>query len=185
MLLHAISSAYHNLMPAGCYPFALLFLHCDASEVDVNVHPSKTEVRFRHGSAIHDFVRDTIRESLIESRPASSIPILPVSPIPAAPRASVQRAAALPFSEFTAMTEAVFIEPEPAASEPTEDGNEALPEVTVAPLLQAARAGDLPGAFTARRVLFAGFRIPMARSTNFLPIGIGSILSAHSPICGR
>ena len=113
VLLHAISSAYHNLMPAGCYPFALLFLHCDASEVDVNVHPSKTEVRFRHGSAIHDFVRDTIRESLIESRPASGIPILPVSPIPAAPRASVQRAAALPFSEFTAMTELSFTEPEP------------------------------------------------------------------------
>ena len=69
VLLHAISSAYHNLMPAGCYPFALLFLHCDASEVDVNVHPSKTEVRFRHGSAIHDFVRDTIRESLIAKPP--------------------------------------------------------------------------------------------------------------------
>jgi len=84
VLLHAISSAYHNLMPAGCYPFALLFLHCDASEVDVNAHPSKTEVRFRHSSAIHDFVRDTIRESLIESRPASSIPILPVSPVPGA-----------------------------------------------------------------------------------------------------
>ena len=42
LLLHAISAAYHNLMPAACYPFALLFLDCDAEEVDVNVHPSKT-----------------------------------------------------------------------------------------------------------------------------------------------
>ena len=50
LLLHALSSAYHNLMPPACYPFALLFLDCDAEEVDVNVHPSKTEVRFRHGS---------------------------------------------------------------------------------------------------------------------------------------
>ena len=50
LLLHALSSAYHNLMPAAAYPFALLFLECDAEEVDVNVHPSKTEVRFRHGS---------------------------------------------------------------------------------------------------------------------------------------
>jgi DNA mismatch repair protein MutL len=133
VLLHAISAAYYNLMPAGCYPFALLFLHCDASEVDVNVHPSKTEVRFRHGSAIHDFVRDAIRESLIESRPASSIPILPVSPMPAA-RAPVQRAADLPFSEFTAMTEAVFIEPESAAPEPMGNSMQALPEVTIAPL---------------------------------------------------
>jgi DNA mismatch repair protein MutL len=133
VLLHAISAAYYNLMPSGCYPFALLFLHCDATEVDVNVHPSKTEVRFRHGSAIHDFVRDAIRESLIESRPASSIPILPVSPFSAA-RAAVQRAADLPFSEFTAMTETVFLEPESAAPEPPENSMQALPEVTIAPL---------------------------------------------------
>ncbi len=132
VLLHAISAAYHNLMPSGCYPFALLFLRCDASEVDVNVHPSKTEVRFRHGSAIHDFVRDSIRESLIESRPASSMPILPVSPLPSV-RAPVQRAADLPFSEFTVMTEAVFIEPESAVPESLENGMQLLPEVIVAP----------------------------------------------------
>jgi DNA mismatch repair protein MutL len=92
-------------------------------------------VRFRHGSAIHDFVRDAIRESLIESRPASSIPILPVSPMPAA-RAPVQGAADLPFSEFTAMTETVFLEPESAAPEPPGNGMQALPEVTIAPLVQ-------------------------------------------------
>ena len=74
LLLHAISSAYYNLMPPACYPFALLFLDCDLEEVDVNVHPSKTEVRFRHGSLVHDFVRDTIRERLMAQRPASSIP---------------------------------------------------------------------------------------------------------------
>jgi len=70
VLLHAISSAYHNLMPQACYPFALLFLECDCEEVDVNVHPSKTEVRFRHGSFVHDFIRDTLRDRLIETRPA-------------------------------------------------------------------------------------------------------------------
>ena len=74
LLLHAISSAYHNLMPPACYPFALLFLDCDPEEVDVNVHPSKTEVRFRHGSVVHDFVRDTIRETLMAQRPASEHP---------------------------------------------------------------------------------------------------------------
>jgi DNA mismatch repair protein MutL len=155
VLLHAISAAYYNLMPSGCYPFALLFLHCDASEVDVNVHPSKTEVRFRHGSAIHDFVRDAIRESLIESRPASSIPILPVSPMPA-PRVPVQRAADLPFSEFTAMTEAVFIEPESAAPEPMENSMQALPEVTIAPLgrppVFPETAAPLPSAAPLRRI---------------------------------
>lgn len=91
LLLHALGSAYHNLMPPACYPFALLFLDCDCEEVDVNVHPSKTEVRFRHGSFVHDFVRDSIREVLMQSRPAS---VLPVSVSP-------QPAAALPYSEFT------------------------------------------------------------------------------------
>jgi DNA mismatch repair protein MutL len=154
VLLHAISAAYYNLMPAGCYPFALLFLHCDASEVDVNVHPSKTEVRFRHGSVIHDFVRDAIRESLIESRPASSIPILPVSPVSSG-RVPVQRAANLPFSEFTAMTETVFIEPESAA--PDDNSVQILPEVTIAPLprppvFPEAAAAALPAATPLRRV---------------------------------
>jgi DNA mismatch repair protein MutL len=92
LLLHALSSAYHNLMPGGCYPFALLFLDCDCEEVDVNVHPSKTEVRFHHGTFIHDFVRDTVRAVLMESRPVSAMPM---------PASSPQPAAALPYSEFS------------------------------------------------------------------------------------
>jgi DNA mismatch repair protein MutL len=81
LILHAVTSAYYNLMPPGCYPFALLFLVCDAGEVDVNVHPAKTEVRFRHGSFVHDFVRDAIRRTLIARRPVSSMPNLPRSPV--------------------------------------------------------------------------------------------------------
>jgi DNA mismatch repair protein MutL len=97
LLLHAISSAYHNLMPAACHPFALLFLECDCAEVDVNVHPSKTEVRFRHGSFVHDFVRDAVRAALVESKPASSL----APPIAWTASGAPQRAANLPFSEFT------------------------------------------------------------------------------------
>ncbi len=118
-LLHALSSAYHNLMPASAYPFALLFLECDPGEVDVNVHPSKTEVRFRHGSFVHDFVRDTIRGRLMESRPAPAF-----SPA-VQPSAAAQPAARLPYSEFSQMMEneapaAVSLaepEPEPALPE--------------------------------------------------------------------
>ncbi|MGB6946900.1 MAG: DNA mismatch repair endonuclease MutL [Bryobacteraceae bacterium] len=104
LLLHALSSAYHNLMPPACYPFALLFVDCDCEEVDVNVHPSKTEVRFRHGSFVHDFVRDAIRERLIASRPASSIPVLQ----------QPQPAADLPFSDFTQRIENQRFEPVPS-----------------------------------------------------------------------
>jgi len=91
LLLHALSGAYHNLMPPACYPFALLFLDCDCEEVDVNVHPSKTEVRFRHQSWVHDFVRDAVREQLMLSRPAPSF-----SPNP-------RPAGMLPYSEFSQM----------------------------------------------------------------------------------
>jgi len=91
LILHALSAAYHNLMPPSCFPFALLFLDCDNEEVDVNVHPSKTEVRFRHQSWVHDFVRDSVRDQLMLSRPAPSF-----SPNP-------QPAATLPYSEFSQM----------------------------------------------------------------------------------
>ena len=49
----------------------LLFLEMPPEEVDVNVHPAKTEVRFRQQSLIHDFVRDSLRNALIASRPVA------------------------------------------------------------------------------------------------------------------
>jgi DNA mismatch repair protein MutL len=111
VLLHALSTAYHNLIPHSAYPFALLFLECDFDEVDVNVHPSKTEVRFRHQSVVHDFVRDSVRERLIRARPVSALPLSSPRPGPAPPRSESspdpeamppgQAAAALPYSEFT------------------------------------------------------------------------------------
>ncbi len=97
LLTHAVTAAFHNLMPAACYPFALLFLDCDFGEVDVNVHPSKTEVRFRHASFVHDMVRDAIRQTLIESRPVSALP----APAPLELERPEQPAAALPFSEYS------------------------------------------------------------------------------------
>jgi DNA mismatch repair protein MutL len=71
LLLHAISEAYRNIIPPTSYPVVLLFLEMPPEEVDVNVHPAKTEVRFRQQSPIHDFVRDSIRNALIAARPAA------------------------------------------------------------------------------------------------------------------
>jgi len=51
------------------FPVVLLFLEMPAAEVDVNVHPSKTEVRFRQSVVVHDFVRDTVRAVLMKNRP--------------------------------------------------------------------------------------------------------------------
>ncbi|MBZ5610825.1 MAG: DNA mismatch repair endonuclease MutL [Acidobacteriia bacterium] len=139
LLMHALSSAYHNLMPPACYPFALLFLDCDCEEVDVNVHPSKTEVRFRHGSFVHDFVRDSIRDRLIAARPASGIP---VSTAP-------QPAAGLPFSDFTQRIENQQFEPMPDP--------DAVPE----------RIEDLP-VFTLRNTASAEPRFDFSETANAL-----------------
>jgi DNA mismatch repair protein MutL len=73
-LLHAVTEAYRNILPSGMFPVALIFLELPTTEVDVNVHPSKTEVRFRHSHFIHDFVRDSIRGSLLATRPVAGFP---------------------------------------------------------------------------------------------------------------
>jgi len=64
VLSHAVSQAYHNTMPPGRHPALFLDVRIPAEEVDVNVHPQKTEVRFRHGSAVHDLVRDSLGAAL-------------------------------------------------------------------------------------------------------------------------
>ncbi len=74
LIQKAVSVAYENLMPHGVYPFVLLFLDIPPGEVDVNVHPAKTEVRFRNPSRVFDFIRDAIRARLVAAKPASSLP---------------------------------------------------------------------------------------------------------------
>jgi len=71
LLLHAITEAYRNIIPPTSFPVVLLFLEMPPEEVDVNVHPAKTEVRFRQQSLVHDFVRDSLRTALIKARPAA------------------------------------------------------------------------------------------------------------------
>lgn len=122
LLLHALSSAYHNLMPGGSFPFALLFLECDYGEVDVNVHPSKTEVRFRHQSFVHDFVRDAVRERLMESRPA---------PVFSPAQSPQQAGAVLPYSEFSQMIENQSFEAPPSAMPEPAGADEDLPTFTL------------------------------------------------------
>jgi DNA mismatch repair protein MutL len=75
LILHAVTEAYRNILPRGVFPVALIFLELPATEVDVNVHPSKTEVRFRQSNFIHDLVRDSIRQSLIAARPVAAFPM--------------------------------------------------------------------------------------------------------------
>jgi DNA mismatch repair protein MutL len=70
VVMHGILEGYRNIIPPTVYPVVLLFLEMPCTEVDVNVHPSKTEVRFRQQSFVHDFVRDSLRSALMAARPA-------------------------------------------------------------------------------------------------------------------
>ena len=69
LIQHAITEAYRNILPPTVYPVVLLFIEMPTAEVDVNVHPSKTEVRFRQQTVIHDFVRESVRAALMKARP--------------------------------------------------------------------------------------------------------------------
>ena len=90
LILHAIHEAYRNIMPPNAFPATLLFLQMPYDEVDVNVHPAKIEVRFRHSNFVHDFTRDAIRQALMSARPIASFAVAAaaLAPNPAAPPAS-------------------------------------------------------------------------------------------------
>jgi len=69
LIQHALTEAYRNIIPPTVFPVVLLFLEMPNAEVDINVHPSKTEVRFRQQTVMHDFVRDSVRAALMKARP--------------------------------------------------------------------------------------------------------------------
>ncbi|MFP5234411.1 MAG: DNA mismatch repair endonuclease MutL [Acidobacteriota bacterium] len=152
LLLHAITEAYRNVIPPTSFPVVLLFLEMPPEEVDVNVHPAKTEVRFRQQSVIHDFVRDSLRTALVQSRPAAgfvaaldsaplaSPTLMPpgTSPLPGAPGANL-----------------------PSGSEPPQTASEAdefalsPQQVPPAPVRLPFAAGELPPGGFGRSSAFA------------------------------
>ncbi len=111
LILHALSEAYRNIIPPTSFPVVLLFLELPPQEVDVNVHPAKTEVRFRQQSFVHDFVRDSVRTALMNARPAASFYtalnsapsaaslLVDASPLPGAADALQQARETMPQSE--------------------------------------------------------------------------------------
>ena len=73
LVSRALSEGYRAILPHGVYPAALLFLDVPLEEVDVNVHPAKTEVRFRRAAAVSDAVRESVRGALASAGYARGI----------------------------------------------------------------------------------------------------------------
>lgn len=71
LVLHALKQAYHDVLYRGRYPAYILFLEIAPTQVDVNVHPTKHEVRFREGRVVHDFIFHSIHDALASVRPGN------------------------------------------------------------------------------------------------------------------
>jgi DNA mismatch repair protein MutL len=147
------------------HPVVLLFLELPAAEVDVNVHPSKTEVRFRQQSAMHDFVRDSVRGALMKARPVPQF----VAEIRAHATASqaLTPGALMPGAEWPPSEDGLsqsgvgLQEAEP--SEPGADGNFAL-QVPVQPPISARFQ------FEGGIAVEANAAIPVARGLETAPL---------------
>ena len=70
---HAISMAYEDLLPSKTYPAYFLFFEIDPAAIDINVHPTKTEIKFEDEKAIYSILRSTIKQSIGEYNVAPSI----------------------------------------------------------------------------------------------------------------
>lgn len=63
-LHHAVMTAYESLLPEGCFPFYTLFLEIDPKHIDINVHPTKTEIKFDDERTVYAIIRAAVRQAL-------------------------------------------------------------------------------------------------------------------------
>lgn len=74
-LTHAIVQAYHTLLPVGRYPLAVIFVVIEPSEIDVNVHPQKVQVRFVDERSVFSAVQKSLRRAIVATAPIPDLPL--------------------------------------------------------------------------------------------------------------
>jgi DNA mismatch repair protein MutL len=79
-IAYSVIQAYHTLLPTGRYPVALVFIEMDPADMDVNVHPTKAEVRFRSDRTVFSAVQRAVRGTLLQLAPVPQVDLPPSSP---------------------------------------------------------------------------------------------------------
>lgn len=125
-ITHAVVQAYHTLLPVGRYPLAVILVEIDPSQVDVNVHPQKTEVRFVNERAIFSAVQKAVRRAIMDHVPVPDITL------PEAPRDPQLGARSGPASGVSAWGNH-YASPAPANQPPLEMYIPEKPSAPVAP----------------------------------------------------
>jgi DNA mismatch repair protein MutL len=164
MIGRALSEGYRSILPHGVYPAALLFIETPLEEVDVNVHPAKTEVRFRRQAAVIDVVREAVRTALAS---ASYVPPQEPPPVIMTASAAISSIAPQPRIEFVPPPPPLSPQPRPPV-EPS--GEEIARDIEV--MLQSAqsvKSAALPPLNSAEKL--AREVTPESLNANIRPLG--------------
>ncbi len=118
MIGRSLSEGYRSILPHGVYPAALLFIETPLDEVDVNVHPAKTEVRFRRQAAVADAVREAVKNALASaaySRPEErAMPAFASAPFVSQPQPRIEYQYQPPTGDEIARDVAAMIQEKPS-----------------------------------------------------------------------